>query len=194
MNIFYLAHNQRVAAEEHCDSHVIKMILESAQLLSTCHRVVDGEEIQRSIKEKKVWRHPDPWMDATLYKCTHKNHPDSIWLRESEDNYYWLYELMICLNDEFVRRYNKTDPHLTIQKLQKALTKAPEDIDWRYGFSQPPQCMPPQYRVAGDSVQAYRNYYCGEKHFAKWTNTPVPEWYRPLVRLEGASSYVEAVS
>ena len=67
MNIFYLHKDPKTCAEMHCDKHVVKMVLEYAQLLSTAHRVLDGDE----------------WADkAQLYKATHKNHPSAIWARE----------------------------------------------------------------------------------------------------------------
>ena len=43
MNIFYLHENPEICAEYHCDKHVVKMILETAQMLSTAHRIIDGE-------------------------------------------------------------------------------------------------------------------------------------------------------
>ena len=66
MNIFYLDRNPVVAAQMMCDKHVVKMILESAQILSTAHRVLDGDE------------HAD---NVGMYKMTHKNHPSTIWVR-----------------------------------------------------------------------------------------------------------------
>jgi hypothetical protein len=47
MNIFYLDKDPIKAAEYSCDKHVVKMILESAQMLCTAHRVLDGENICR---------------------------------------------------------------------------------------------------------------------------------------------------
>ena len=72
MNIFYLDSDPYVAAKMHCDKHVVKMILESAQMLSTAHRVLDGDEYAD---------------ERGLYKMAHKNHPSTIWVRTSTDNY-----------------------------------------------------------------------------------------------------------
>ena len=44
MNIFVLDKDPHIAAQMHCDRHVPKMIVESAQMLSTAHRLLDGEE------------------------------------------------------------------------------------------------------------------------------------------------------
>lgn len=162
MNIFYLDQNPKRAAEYHCDKHCIKMILESAQLLCSAHRVLDGVESE---------------FDGALYKATHINHPCAIWTRQSSDNYSWLFQLMIELNNEFVRRYNKKAPHATITKLREVLCNVPNNMDWRYDFTHPPQCMPQEFRDE-DTVIAYRSYYKGAKSsFASWTNTARPEWF-----------------
>jgi hypothetical protein len=170
VNIFYLDPDPRIAASYHCDRHVIKMILESAQLLCTAHRVLDGDD---------AFVHPYPHMEQSLYKCTHRQHPCAIWVRESEANYHWLYRLMTELNAEFVRRYNKKSPHATIVKLSKHLESWPENMDWRPGFTTPPQCMPEELR-GPDCVEAYRRYYVANKaSIASWTNTPIPFWFPP---------------
>ena len=90
MNIFYLHDDPKIAAEMSCDKHVVKMILESAQLLSTCHRVQDGTEYYDKTKNGrkiKRWRHPNPNMEAILYKAGWLNHPSTKWLFESAYNY-----------------------------------------------------------------------------------------------------------
>ena len=78
MNIFYLNKDPEIAAQMHCDKHVVKMILESAQMLSTAHRILDGDDIANS---------------KGLYKMTHKNHPCNIWVRKNNENYEWLWSL-----------------------------------------------------------------------------------------------------
>ena len=77
MNIFYLDRNPVIAAQMMCDKHVVKMILESAQMLSTAHRVLDGD---------------DRANETGLYKMAHKNHPSTIWVRASSENYRWLWK------------------------------------------------------------------------------------------------------
>jgi len=85
MNIFYLDKDPRICAENHCDKHCVKMILEYAQLLSTAHRVLDGDPNQEL---------PDGRQDV-LYKATHVNHPSAVWVRQNEANYKWLYKMWI---------------------------------------------------------------------------------------------------
>lgn len=156
MNIFYLSKDAKVAAEYHNDKHVVKMILESAQMLCTAHRVLDDSQ------------------DGRLYRATHKNHPSTVWVRKSINNYMWLYELFCSLCDEYTYRYGKT--HLTDSKLRYVLNQAPMNIS-QDAFTQPPQAMPDRYRSA-DSILSYRNYYKFEKnHLASWSKRPIPEWY-----------------
>lgn len=138
MNIFYLDINPERAAKKMYNKHVVKMVLESAQLLCTAHLLLDGD-------------------DADVpYKATHKNHPSAVWVRESAANYAWLYHHMIALGEEYTRRYGKK--HLTILKCEGPLSKLPGGI-LDIGFTPMPQCMPDEYKVPGDSVAAYRNYY-----------------------------------
>jgi len=51
MNIFYLDKDPIVAAEMSCDKHVCKMIIESAQMLSTAHRMIDGTQYTGKTKK-----------------------------------------------------------------------------------------------------------------------------------------------
>ena len=141
MNIFYLHKDPEQAAKYMYNKHVVKMILESAQLLCTAHLLLDGD-------------------DANVpYKATHKNHPSAIWARESAENYSWLYFHMLALGDEYTRRYGKT--HLTIEKCKLALARLPKNI-LNKPFVDPPQCMPDEYK-ATDSVTGYWNYYINGK-------------------------------
>tara|TARA_X000001382_G_scaffold127287_1_gene114953 strand:- start:149 stop:514 length:366 start_codon:yes stop_codon:yes gene_type:complete len=94
------------------------------------------------------------------YKAAHKNHPSTIWARQSGQNYAWLYHHMMALGNEYTKRYGKK--HLTITKCEDKLAILPGGI-LETGFEQPPQCMPDEYKDKC-SVQAYWNYYIGEKH------------------------------
>lgn len=164
MNIFMLDYNPILAARMHCDKHVVKMILESAQMLSTAHRVLDG----------------DGYADYNrLYRETHKNHPINIWIRESYHNYQWLHFLFVNLLLEYEKRYKKTH---ACDRLVNHLSSCPDNINTgiETDINSLPQCMPDEYKVKGDAVQAYRNYYLGEKaYFAKWDRgTSEPIWWK----------------
>ena len=159
MNIFYLDRNPVVAAQMMCDKHVVKMILESAQMLSTTHRVLDGDEYAD---------------DVGLYKMAHKNHPSTIWVRSALANYDWLLSHMSALMREYTYRYGK---HHATERLKTPLMRPPKNIDWTYSFSDPPQCMP-DYCKNDDTVSAYQNYYILEKsNFATWKHRDRPEWF-----------------
>lgn len=99
MNIFFLDWNPAIAAKFHCDKHVIKMILESAQLLYCAHWVLS----------------PPISVPDFAYKKTHANHPCSVWVRESIENYEWLCTLAMALCEEYTHRYgkiHKTQSHI----------------------------------------------------------------------------------
>lgn len=178
MNIFYLDKHAGKAAEMMHDKHVVKMILETAQLLSTAHRVLDGEmyigKTANTGRNVKRWKMDDEYMENTLYKATHINHPSAVWARESNNNYTWLYYHFMALCQEYTHRYGKT--HACEDKLIIALAIPPKNIP-NYQMTAMPQAMPDEYKDSKCSVQAYRNYYKGaKKHQSKYTNREAPEW------------------
>jgi len=182
MNIFYLHKDPIKAAEMSCDKHVVKMILESAQMLSTAHRVLDGaEHYGKTANGRKIkrWLHPDSNLEKSLYLASHVKHPSTQWVMYNLQNYVWLYRHMIALNNEFKKRYNKQQDHLTIQKLSKILADAPKKLPVR-DSKEPTPAMPDECKVPGDSVASYRKYYIMKKrHFATWKSPAVmPDWYK----------------
>ena len=153
MNIFYLHKDPHKAAEYQYNKHVVKMILESAQMLCTAHHHYGNG-------------------DNVPYKKAHYNHPSTIWVRNNCENYAWLYRHMIALGEEYTKRYGKT--HLTITKCKEPLSKAPPGMPW-LGFTQPPQAMPDEYKD-DCSLQAYWNYYIGAKRIiANWKTEDIYE-------------------
>ena len=140
MNIFYLDESPVIAAKVQYNKHVVKMILESAQMLCTAHHVL-GSNVD------------------IPYKLSHKNHPSAIWVRENSIHYDWLYFHMQALGFEYTKRYGKE--HMSITKCRH-LHVHPENIPHE-PFMQPPQCMPDEYKDKC-SIKAYWNYYIGEKH------------------------------
>lgn len=162
MNIFYLDADPILAAQQQCDKHVVKMILETAQLLSTAHRELDGDAYADSVG---------------LYKATHKNHPSAVWVRECVGNYHWAHVHLTALCAEYTRRYDKT--HKT-QRLLAPLAVMPSAISSKDAITDVPQCMPDDYKCS-DSVAAYRDYYQQEKlsqPWAKYAYTEAPAWSR----------------
>ena len=176
MNIFYLDKDIKKCAEMHVDKHVVKMILEYAQLLSTAHRVLDGTISVgvSSTGRKKTTYIIEDYRDSILYSATHINHPSAIWVRQSEVNYRTLFNLFCALLEEYTYRYGKTH---ACTRLMSALSSPPKNIEYK-PFTEPTPAMPDQYKVKNDSVKSYRNYYIHDKNrFAKWKNRSVPEWF-----------------
>lgn len=175
MNIFYLDHNPRTCAEMHLDKHVVKMILEYAQLLSTAHRLLDGKEYEgksKSGRKAMRWRLEDE-RETNLYMASHMKHPSGIWCRKTSSNYMWLYSLWRDLMKEYTHRYNK---HHVAEKLIAFLSNLPTNIPIG-DITSIPQCMPEQYKVP-DSIESYKKYYINDKQpFAVWTNRSIPNWY-----------------
>ena len=179
MNIFLLNENPLLCAEQHCDKHVVKMVIEYAQLMCTAHRYLDGElygELTDKGRKIKRWRHPNTCMEATLYKASHVNHPDGLWVRNSSANYDYLYDLWFKLCKEYTHRYGRL--HLTQEKLEHLLKFAPKNIPFatEADVKGLPLAMPDD--VKGKSVvNSYRRYYNKYKiDLAKYTNREEPEW------------------
>jgi hypothetical protein len=177
MNIFYTDYDPEVAARNMVDRHVVKMILETAQLLSTAHRVLDGEMIVgKNDKGRKTtkWTLPDA-RDTIIYASTHRNHPSAIWVRESAANYNWLYSHLLALGREYTYRYGRT--HLTIDKLESVLKQTPNNIPQSKMMTKMPSCMDKQYIISLDPIINYRNYYnYGKTDLLRWSNRPPPQW------------------
>jgi len=177
LNIFVLDKNPAACAAMHCDKHVVKMILEYAQLLSTAHRLLDGTPIRMSgAKGKMVTKYvmEDPDMEEQLYRQTHINHPCGIWARECADNYVWLFRLFIECCRQYTLRYGKV--HAT-ERLIPYLGKLPQNIDCDKTMTPFAQAMPDECKH-DNPVMAYRKYYKDVKHpIAKWSYTAEPHWW-----------------
>ena len=177
MNIFKLDNDPVQAAQLMCDKHVVKMVTEYGQLLSTAHRVIDGEQYTDKTKNGrniKRWRLAGDAIERLLYKASHVNHPSNIWCRENDKNYRWLYKHFKATAKEYERRYGRV--HKTYTDLGSMLWLAPKNIKQTAHESVMPQCMPDHCK-RDDVVDGYRNYYREEKSaFATWKNAVTPEW------------------
>jgi hypothetical protein len=182
MNIFYLSPDPKECAEMHLDKHVVKMIIEYAQLLSTAHRYIDGQEkteLTANGRRIKRWVLPDE-REQHLYKASHINHPSAKWTRVCSSHYKWLYELFCALCDEYTYRYGKV--HMTDQKLRGLLSQVPNNIGKSEIFEEPWRAMPDDVKIGNDSLASYRNYYIkNKKSFARWTKRAVPQWFAESV-------------
>jgi len=159
MNIFVLDESPIISAQMQCDKHIVKMPLETAQMLCTAHRELDGDDYAD---------------EENLYKRAYWNHPCTIWARQTDANYYWLYEHFLALGKEYTYRYGKT--HASIDKLKDALCYAPATITLS-SMTPVAQAMPDEYKNE-DPIKAYRDYCINEKHYAKWEKGRTkPEWW-----------------
>lgn len=156
MNIFILDKDVKKCAQYHCDKHVVKMILETAQLLCGVHHMTDQVT------------------DQVPYKLSHKNHPCAIWARESYTNYLYLCELGLALCDEYTHRYGKR--HKSMEVIMWCISNRPNIPD--KGLTEFAKAMPEEYKVKS-AVESYRNYYRGAKSgFASWKNRDIPRWFQ----------------
>ena len=166
MNLFILSLLQKQIAEWMFDSHIVKIILEAVQVLSTAKRLVD----------------PDDPTNATLYKMAHKNHPVTIWVRQSQQNYIWTLILVYEMHKEWRYRFGHTKEEyhksfLVAGQLLKHMPSA--DKFPQQGLTPFAQAMPEEYKVPGDPVKAYQQYYMSpqKSHLLKWTKRERPEFF-----------------
>jgi len=160
MNIFAVEQCPEKAARALPDKLIVKMPLETAQMLSTAHRYLSPV---------------DYCEEKGLYQKAYYNHPCNVWLRESHENYRWLLLHFITLCEEYNLRYGRD--HLSWVKLWDGLKIFPKDIT--EGDLTPfAQAMPIEYKNINNHVDAYRTYMIAEKHYAKWEKgTPRPAWW-----------------
>ena len=161
MNLFILSLLPAECAEYMIDKHVHKILLEAVQMLCTAIRVLN----------------PNKTFPDDIYKLAHKNHPVSIWCRTSRDNFMWTIKLIDALHKEWRFRHNHTKIHksyiISIYLRYNIPTNFAET-----GLTQFALAMPDKYKVEGDPVQSYRNYYCGDKKImASWKKREKPEWF-----------------
>lgn len=153
MNIFVLDTDPVKAAQAQFDKHVVRMVLESAQLL--CSAFPQG---------------------AAPYRRTHYNHPCAVWTRQSYANFAWLVDHGLALADEYEHRYNKV--HKSREVIQWCLSNADKAEFATTGQTPFALAMPDEYKSACP-VESYRAYYRGAKAaIAAWNKTrPAPEWW-----------------
>ena len=147
-------------------------------MLCTSHCVLVGTSVQQFNKNGKELKPKYEKPNELFYKATHIYHPCNIWVRESHDNYMWLYHLFIALCDEYTFRYNKI--HLCDKKFRELLKIPPTNIPKYKGLTKFALAMPDEYK-SNNTIESYRKYYINDKqHIASWKNTKIPYWFTPL--------------
>ena len=160
MNIFAVHKCPTESARALPDKLIVKMPLETAQMLSTAHRILSPHEYCE-IKG--------------IYKPAFVNHPCTIWTRETHENYRWVLEHFVALCEEYHNRYDKY--HACWTKLWDGLARFPIDIK-EGELTKFAQAMPDQYK-SDSHIWSYRNYMINEKHYAKWEKgTEKPSWWK----------------
>jgi len=160
------------------------MIVESAQMLSTVHRMVDGIMERRPSKSGSMLQYfkLDDDREDILYKACHYNHPSTVWTRECCKNYDWHYRHFVALCEEYTYRYGKT--HATDLKLRSILRNPPHGITrtdnktpFKLAMSSNPEC------IFEDAVKSYRAFYRTKQERFKmvWTKRQQPEWFYALI-------------
>ncbi len=155
MNIFFLEKDPRLCAQAHVDRHVVKMILESSQLLETAHIVNNSVT---------------PYHTGTI---GWKNHKCAVWVRESRANYEWLCDLGVELCKEYTNRYGKI--HSYVERFSWYKNNVPNIPD--IGMTTPAMAIEKSCIIEGDPIGSYRKYYntC-KRHLFNWKSGIIPEW------------------
>lgn len=188
INIFYLDHDPEAAARAHCNTHVVKMIVETAQLLSTAWHLTAPDAVESTIFGNDPMypyevglRTLGPGMayylaGQRIYAATHPHHPSSVWTSACTGNYDWLWQLGQCLLEEYTFRYKRQ--HATTHVLRTLEARPPLPIGDQ---TEPPAAMPEEFIVTSregvEAVDSYRAYYLGAKRqLLTYTRRQPPRW------------------
>ena len=161
MNIFAIERNTdgsidwAKSAQSQDNYRVVKMILESTQMLCTNLNLLHGEQVTR-------------------YKNAHANHPSTKWARESSDNFEALVYHTLAMLEEYTERFGKV--HKCAGVLDDALSHYDPDM---FPSSDPtplPLCMPDEYK-SSDIVESYRRFYASKPRM-RYPVDKIPAWFR----------------
>ena len=165
-----------------CDKHVVKMIVESGQMLSTAWRVLDGDqytELSANNRRIKRWKLPYEMFEQMLYKASFVGHPCTRWVMENDQNYYWLAAHAYALCKEYTYRYKKV--HKAEDMISYIRYRKPANIKKADSITPFAQAMPEEYKNP-NAVEAYRAYYLGEKRdITQWKNSETPSWFQEVL-------------
>lgn len=182
MNIFVLDSTPLKAAEYHCDKHVLKMIIESGQMLCTAHWLGWLDKLGQNMSDFKKVKDAQEFLYRNVpkryqprWKMTHANHPCSVWTRESIENYMWHADLGLYLCREYSIRYEKIHKGFEVHMwLQENMPPGIKDK----GLTPFKICMKEEYKISQNPVECYREYYSKDKvRFAKWKKDNIPHWW-----------------
>lgn len=178
MNLFILSWNLKLCVQWHFNSHVVKMPIELAQLLSTAYWILCPSKKLEKWREKGLIYRP----------IRNKNHCCAVWTRQHINNYKFVCQFGLALCDEYYYRYGKEKnrQHATrkiIEHLYKNIPdnfpKCQEPLITSWKVTLPPLAMPDKYKVEGKTLTSYRNWYRSDEksHITKWKKRDIPEWF-----------------
>ena len=168
MNLFILSLNFRECAEFMFDKHISKILLEIVQMLCAAMQLIDPDnEVKNKIK---------------LYKISHKNHPVTIWMRDSLENYMWALNLVEAMHCEWKYRYDHPADKLHksyivatfLKEFAPSADKFPNTGLTPFALAMPVECK------CDDPIESYRKYYqtADKQKIASWKKRGKPEWYQ----------------
>ena len=186
MNIFVLDESPILAARYHCDKHVVKLVLENAQMLCAAHWIGWQKmlKVDSGLKRREHMELLSSKIDPRLrppWKMTHAAHPCTQWTQRAWGNYMWLSLHGMELCREYTRRYGKVHKSEEIHRwLNRVIPPTFEGTtDTPNGITPFAVAMPETYKIPDDPVASYRAYYIGEKsRFAKWKTGNQPSWWK----------------
>lgn len=181
MNIFVLDNDPMQAAQDHCDKHVVKMILESAQMLSTAHHLqfikqknLNFSDFKSQRKITDFCRQEYPSFFNQIYSASHVHHPCTQWTIQSIQNYQWLSNLALALCDEYEKRYKKEHKCKTVITFLSGIMPLLPNLN----LTPFAIAMKNEYKISNNPIECYRNYYLKDKiRFAKWNYSSQPSWW-----------------
>src|ERR1700744_5095204 len=155
MNIFAVDSDPVLCAQALDDKRLLKMILETAQILSS------------ALSNLGYWK-------SNLYRPTHVNHPCVQWAGASRRNFDWLVLYGIALGQEYKHRFGRF--HRSVSVVMNASERFKDCPLDALSMTPFPNCT----GWKGRSVQdAYRAYLSVDKwtETSRWTKRSKPEWY-----------------
>jgi len=189
LNILWLDDDPSVAAQQHCDRHVPKMIMETAQILSSVWHVQAGVHAGAAWTQvlSVDWLPPTQaappreidWFSVTLcgqriYRARHTIHPAVAWACQYGGNYDWLYKLGMALLAEYEYRFGRL--HACMPVLRTLELMPPPLLKTADQFCDGRIIMPAEI-AAEEVVESYRNYYRKSKlNSLQYTRRKPPTW------------------
>jgi hypothetical protein len=182
VNIFVLASDPDEAASYHNDKHVVKMILESGQMMCSAHwtswrsSLGIGTDVKRRDAISRLLAEV-PAVSLPPWKMTHVGHPCTRWTQRSRENYLWHSRLGLALCAEYTRRYKKV--HKAERVHEWLRENLPPTFEGEAGLTPFAVAMPDDCKVSDDPVVCYRTYYMTHKRkIASW-KSETPPWWNP---------------